>query len=173
MTCCCPRCERTGSVKEVEVQIVNAMSTRTLNDSARLQDHGTPWQLAGQTSHPRLLGSVRKQRGTGATKLRSPLIKRRGRKGFRKGRKENLPPRSSAPTSAPLSVRILARREDFGARNLFRFNAGVFGSVKAFSCPTCGRAPKRNKFRAPLLLRLCRATSSALKISAGLIESRG
>ena len=35
----------------------------------------------------------RTQRGTAATRLRSVLTKRRGREGFRKGRKESLPPR--------------------------------------------------------------------------------
>jgi hypothetical protein len=39
-------------------------------------------------------------RGQSATKLPDRLIKRRGRKGARKGRKENLSLRSSAPTFA-------------------------------------------------------------------------
>ena len=63
----------------------------------------------------------------------------------------------------PPQSKILPRRGDFGARNLFRFNPRMFGSAKTFSCPMRDRRPKRNKFRAPFLFGLLRASPQPLQ----------
>jgi len=63
------------------------------------------------------------------------LIKRRGREGFRKGRKENLPPRSSAPTSASSALKILAQFETTDGHRCTRIKTSdSSASVSAYSC---------------------------------------
>src|SRR6266566_3547348 len=54
---------------------------------------------------PRPTDSRKSTARPAATKLSRSLTKRKGREGFRKGRKENPPPRSSAPTSAFSALR--------------------------------------------------------------------
>ena len=56
------------------------------------------------------------------------LIKRRGREGFRKGRKENLPPRSSAPTSASSALKSFAQFKTTDYADDTDKNAGMTGT---------------------------------------------
>ena len=117
--------------------------------TAVLQLHGFRAGVLGPL-HPKI------RRCDSATKVPRPKVET----GKTVGRRRRSPVgcRAMIAAFAVLFVRILARREDPGARNLFRFNVRVFGSVKN---PHAARVVEsRGGINSALLLRLRRAVSS-------------
>src|ERR1039457_2808668 len=73
---------------------------------------------------------------------------------------------------AVLSRNIVAFCEDFGARNLFRFNVRRFERVMNFPGGSARRESKRNKFRALLVAAWPRHASALIPFAMEVAPER-